>query len=326
MRWAFVLSLCLHLIFLLAGRDLSSDWLTDDAESEVMAVRLLPPPQPAKPMPKVSKPAPRAVPVRTAPSPATPVPDAQAPVIETISDPVAVPLGAPATGVASLAARALPPSGRMRFAVSKGEQAFVVGEAVHAWAVEEDRYTLQSTMETTGLVALFASVRLSQVSSGRMTEGGLQPETFRDNRKDGQYRADFDWAAGQIELGNGSRLPLPAGAQDVLSMFYQFSLYPLDEPELSLMVTTGRKFERYVFRIEADVPLRVRGQSEEGEEGEVERVIATYHLSYRGRDAEGVEVWLARDLDRLPVKIRYVDRKGGMTELLATEVNYQGQP
>jgi hypothetical protein len=224
----------------------------------------------------------------------------------------------PAPVASALAAsRMLAGSGHMRFGVTKGDQGFIVGRALHDWKVEGDRYELRSVIETTGIVALFADVRLGQVSTGKINAGGLQPETFRDNRKDGQYRSEFDWAQGTLKLNNGTVVPLVPGAQDLLSMFYQLGLYPLDGPELALMVTNGRKFERYVFRVEAEVPLMLSPRGEG-------RLVVTYHLSYRGREEEAVDVWLARDLNRLPVRIRYTDRKGGVTEMHAEEINIPG--
>ncbi len=326
LRWALVLSACLHLLLLLAGRGFWSSWIeASEGDEVVLSAKLLPPPAPpAKPVSQPPRPQPS--PAASAPTPSIPSSTA-APLLPEASS-TAVPAtagpGADARG-AGVPARALPASGRLHFVVTKGEQAFVVGQAVHAWTVEGDRYELNSTIETTGLIALFTNVRLGQSSSGQIVEGGLRPLSFRDNRKDGSYRADFDWAQQRLQLGNGSSLPLAEGAQDVLSMFYQFALYPLDMPELTLMVTTGRKFERYVFKVEADVPLTLRGHTADSADGQTEeRTLATYHLSYRGRDAEGVDVWLARDLDRLPVKIRYVDRKGGLTELQADQIVYPG--
>jgi hypothetical protein len=214
--------------------------------------------------------------------------------------------------------RILPGNGRIRFEVTKGESEFIVGRAVHDWKIDGDRYELRSVIETTGIVALFADVRLGQTSVGHIDAGGLHPDTFQDNRKDGQYRSEFDWAHGRLMLSNGNIVPLEIGAQDILSMFYQLALYPLDEPDLAMMVTTGRKCERYVFKVERDVELWLNRATDDAS-------IRAYHLSYRGREAEGVDVWLARDMDRLPVKIRYTDRNGGVTEMVAREINYSGK-
>lgn len=320
LRWALAVSVCVHLVLLLAGRGYWSAWLAAVEDDEVMDVRLLPPPvpmAPTPPKPRPSKPVNESQPARpSAPS------SAAAPAV--VADPASVAPSSVAPGdsgagpAAALPPRALPGNGRLRFDVSKGESGFIVGRAEHVWTIAGERYELTSMIETAGIVALFADVRLGQTSTGRIDAEGLHPDAFQDNRKDGSYRSEFDRARGTLTLSNGTVVPLVAGAQDILSMFYQFALYPLDTPELSLMVTTGRKFERYVFRIEPDVELWLNRATDDAP-------IWTYHLSYRGREAEGVDVWLARDMDRLPVKIRYTDRKGGVTEMVARDVDYSGK-
>jgi len=327
LRWALAVSVCIHLALLLAGRGYWLSLLEDEAPEETLDVRLvappapLPPPRPAPPKPKPPEaPAPAAVPA----APAAPVSTAATGAPQEAPAAAAEGRGHAGAGEAGprnsgngVPARALPGSGRLRFDVLKGEQGFIVGRAEHDWRIDGDRYALTSTMETTGIVALFADVHLGQLSVGRIDAEGLHPDAFQDNRKDGRYRSVFDWERGELTLSNGKVMPLAPGAQDLLSMFYQFALYPLDTPELALMVTTGRKFERYVFRIERDVELWLNRATDDAP-------IWTYHLSYRGREAEGVDVWLARDKARLPVKIRYTDRKGGVTEMVAQEVEYSG--
>lgn len=326
LRWALAVSVCIHVALLLAGRGYWLTLLEDEAPEETLDVRLVAPPaptplpRPAPPKPKPPAPAQTAVPAVSAAPVPTAVTGAPVEVSAAATDGRGQ-AGAGETvlrgGGDGVPARILPGSGRLRFDVLKGEQGFIVGRAEHDWRIDGDRYALTSTIETTGIVALFADVRLGQLSVGRIDADGLHPDAFQDNRKDGRYRSEFDWERGTLTLSNGKVMPLAAGAQDILSMFYQFALYPLDTPELALMVTTGRKFERYVFRIERDVELWLNRATDEAP-------IWTYHLSYRGREAEGVDVWLARDNERLPVKIRYTDRKGGVTEMVANEVEYSG--
>ncbi|MDE2598920.1 MAG: DUF3108 domain-containing protein [Rhodocyclaceae bacterium] len=333
LRWAVVISVCIHLALLLAGRGYWSSWLADDEAEQTLSVRLLPPPAsaPLKPHPP---PKPKTPPKPKIPRPAASseptfiaAPDAVSGMLDSgvPSHDMAAPSGAamPAAPGADddasrVPARALPGSGRMRFDVTRGEGAFIVGRAVHEWTIDGDRYELKSMIETSGIVALFADVRLGQTSVGHIDADGLHPDTFQDNRKGGEYRSVFDWTHGTLTLSNGDVVPLPPGAQDLLSMLYQFALYPLDGPELALMVTTGRKFERYVFSIEPDVELELNRAADDAP-------IRAYHLFYRGGDAEGVDVWLARDMERLPVKIRYTDRNGGVTEMVARDINYSGK-
>lgn len=348
LRWAIVVSICVHLLLLFSGRGYWAHWFDDEVaeEDETMAVRILPrptPPKPTKPAPKPQpKPKPQAKPAQKSQLPATP----PAPVLQ--SEASAGVSAAPAAGAASGAAggastgaasaprppaadestpllspdRALPGSGHMRFLVTKGEGGFIVGRAVHDWKVEGDRYELHSTIETAGLVSLFVDVKFGQTSIGHVDAQGLHPDTFLDVRKDGQYRSEFDWAQGRLRLSNGSSVALASGSQDLLSMFYQLGLIrlpPLTGDTVTLMVTTGRKYERYVFHVDGEESLMLNPNTDE-------HLTPTYHLSYRGREQEGVDVWLARDLARLPVKIRYTDRKGGVTEMIAQSIEYQGQP
>jgi hypothetical protein len=320
LRWAIAVSVCLHLLLLLTGRGYWSTWLSEDPEDDTIEVRLLAPPPPPPEPPKRVKPAkssakPQAEP-RT-PTPASPSISSSPEAGTTDSRAPADPAPAETAPPPAPLGRTLPGNGHMRFSITKGEGGFIVGRATHAWKIDGDRYELSSIMETVGIVSLFTDIRLGQTSIGKIDADGLHPERFLDNRKDGQFRSEFNWEQGTLTLSNGKVVPLTPGAQDLLSMFYQLSLSRLDGPEQVLMVTNGKKFERYVFRVEADVPLILHPQTDEPP-------IPTYHLSYKGRDEEGVEVWLARDGLRLPVKIRYVDRKGGVTEMYAEEFNDPG--
>jgi hypothetical protein len=331
MRRALALSLCLHFLLFAAWR--LPGWRLHDADTRIEA-RLLPPPAEtrAKPIPKPKlKPQPRQTHTQV-PAPQRPL--LQGETASSVAMPNAPSDSATALGPAAPAStplvdlRAMPGNGRISFDVNKGEQGFVIGRAVHEWTIDGDRYQIRSHMETVGIVALFADVQLDQTSNGHVDADGLHPDTFRDNRRDGQYQSDFDWTTNTLHLANGTVLPVTPGAQDLLSVFYQMALYPLDTPAFTVLVTTGRKLERYTFHVEANVPLVLRPTTSSTVDGggETEDApIMTWHLTYQDTDGERVEVWLARDDARLPVKIRYVDRHGGTLELVARNLNYSGK-
>lgn len=330
MRRALALSVCLHFLLFAAWR--LPDWRLRDADTRIEA-RLLPPPvtSAAQPKPKLKPQRPQ----KKAQLPARqqPVLQSEAPsstiVTNASSGTAATAVPAASTIPAQpVVVRAMPGSGRISFDVNKGEQGFVIGRAVHEWTIDGDRYQIHSHMETVGIVALFADVQLDQTSSGHVDADGLHPDTFRDNRRDGQYQSDFDWTTNTLRLANGTVLPVTPGAQDLLSVFYQMALYPLDTPEFTVLVTTGRKLEQYAFHVEANVPLvlhPVAGNAADGNGETEEAPIMTWHLTYRDTDGERVEVWLARDDARLPVKLRYVDHHGGTLELVARNLNYSGK-
>lgn len=205
----------------------------------------------------------------------------------------------------------LPASGTIRFAIFKESLGFQVGRAEHRWEFGEDgSYRLTGITETSGLVSLFKPIRLETESSGRMVAGGLQPETYRTlkNGKDAGENADFDWSTAEVRLArDGSVQPIAKGTQDILSLNYQLAyLGGLAEGSV-IGVVTGRKYERYA----------VDSLGEEEIETPAGR-FRTLHL--RAMTDKTTEVWIALDRQRLPVRIRFTDKKGESFEQVATEI------
>jgi len=210
---------------------------------------------------------------------------------------------------------ALPPRGRIRFAVFKGEQGLEVGQSIHEWQVTDGTYQLTGITETTGLAAFFKPVRIAYESRGRLLAGGLSPETFvsRKNGNETGDRAEFDWPGSSIALGKeGRRQSLPAGAQDFISFYYQFGLLPALGNSVELPVATGRKLEALRF-------VRV------GEENLALAFGTVPTLHYRAAGETTTEVWLATERRLLPVKIRHIDKKGEVFDQVATELRAGGE-
>ncbi len=228
------------------------------------------------------------------------------------------------------AAVLLPRRGSVRFVVSRGDQGFVVGQSTHHWNHDGKTYVVDSVTETTGLIALFRSVRVTWLSQGEMRSDGLLPHEFR-TEKDGVRgdAATFDWSTMKLGLTGGPQreVHLQPGTQDVLSMFYQLTIMlPTLTQEatqvggarekqgsFTLYVTTGRKLERYRFEVlgEERVVLPHRGSQR------------TLHLRTPAGD-QIIDIWLARDLRGLPVRIRYTDGKGDSFDQKAEEIEFEG--
>ncbi len=205
----------------------------------------------------------------------------------------------------------LPASGVIRFSILMGSQGFTIGRAEHRWEFTEDgHYHLYGMTETSGLVALFKTLRFENESHGRLVAGGLQPERYltRKNGKDANENADFDWPAAQVQLSrDGQVRQVAPGTQDILSLNYHLAYVPRPEYGASVGVVTGKKYERYALdslgEEEIDTPAgRFR----------------TLHL--RAMTDSVTEIWLALDHYRLPVKIRFTDKKGDVFEQIATEL------
>lgn len=271
----------------------------------VAEIRLPPPaptpetqsaPEKSEPPPRKQPPAPRPPqPAQEVPAPAVAaeaVPDAAAAEPETLApEPTPAPAREPL----------LPASGYLKFVVIKESLGMQIGLAEHRWEFSADgSYRLQSRIETSGLAALFKPLRQEHESRGQMGPAGLQPIHFSVLRN-GQPRgedADFDWQAGEVLLErDGSRHPLHPGSQDVLSLNYQLAYLSRLEEGIRIGVVTGKKYEHYALD----------AMGEEDIDTPAGR-FRTLHLRAAGETL--TEIWLALDHQRLPVKIRFTDKKG----------------
>jgi len=221
-------------------------------------------------------------------------------------------LALPAWEGARAAAPAFPAGGRVRFAVTMGP--LEIGRAEHGWRIDGGSYRLRSTLETTGLAALFKPERLLQQSEGGYGRRGFLPLHFSVTRNGKPAeRADFDRARGLVRLEHRGRVreaPVEAGAQDVLSVFYQVALFPPGAAAFEADVATGKGTYRRVFRRigESRIELPV---------GE----LRTLNVRAEEADGERIDLWLALDRGNLPVRIRMVDRKGNVVEQQAVEID-----
>jgi len=249
---------------------------------------------------KTSAPAPSVVPADDIPPPAEPVESSVTPLAES-AEPVPPALVQPSSGV-------------LRYDIVHESSEALIGRAEVVWQFAADgSYRLQSLSETVGLVALFKSVRLETRSTGRLIASGLQPEIYRTwrNGEETRERADFVWPTRQVVIGReGTTLQIVDGTQDLLSLTFQLAYLKAPENGSRIGVVTGKKYEVYELDALGEETLLTPA-------GE----FRTLHLRAAGETI--TELWIALDLYRLPVKIRFTDKKGGRYFQVAREI---GQP
>jgi len=323
---ALALSLLLHLALLVSpGWRLPTQGAAAPLQAQLVPEGPRPQPVARRPEPRRSPPPvrhrappPAAAPISSpVPAPvsvpataAAPIPVAPVAAGPALSPPAAETPAASPAPAAALEPQ-LPRRGRIRFSISRGDQGFVVGQAVHTWRREGKNYTLTSVTETTGLAALFKSARVVQESEGEISAEGLKPLEYRTLRNGvAAEAASFDWAGGRLRYSGGREATLSPGAQDMLSLFYQLG-QQLPAGRTGVMLATGKKFERYTFDVlgEERLPLPFGEQ----------RVL---HLKSVGDRGEATEVWLGLDLRGLPLKIRYTDRDGEHFVQVAEELEF----
>jgi hypothetical protein len=331
---ALAVSLLLHLALLVSpGWRLAADEVGSFEATLLAPIQAIPVPEPQAATPAPVPPRPKSrprPPVAPPPVPAVPeLPVASVPddVPLASNEPVsAEPASQEAPAAPTEPAGAVPPAptffpyaeswpkrGRIVFQVTRGEDGFIVGRSEHRWEHDGKGYTLRALTETTGLAALFRPAQVLQESRGAFAAAGLQPQEFRNERSGKPAEsARFDAGERRVHFSNGQSAAFVDAAQDMLSLFYQTGALALDVERHALKVATGRKLADYVVTVDAatslDTPLGPR---------------EVRHLKIapaRGGELDDTtEIWLDAVL-RLPLKIRYRDRKGEIFDQVAMEM------
>lgn len=276
---------------------------------------------PARPRPKKRpKPAPAPEPdtgVKVSPGGTPPAPEA--PAADT-GDAAGAAETAPATEAEAATeavpavAMTLPAYARIEYRVTMGAGGFPIGSAIQELRHDDSSYSLTSTAETTGIVRLFKSVRIMNVSEGDIVASGLRPRQFRMERSTGgNESATLDWASGLVRFASGKEYPLAPGSQDMLSMFAQLGVVPIAGDSFTMLVATGKRVEQYEFTVLGEETIDTpRGKR------------PALHLRNRQPDSkEATEVWLGLDDARLPIKIRHIDRRGDIFDQIAERIDLQ---
>ncbi len=342
---AVALSVAIHAVVI---SELADSLFLQDAPAPVLTAQLQkiepPPPPPPRPTPPtVTKPKPVPPKAPTAPAPLSPAPSREER-IPGLADPPATEKQAEtgATGQPKPSVDAAPPlpdpppepqvaqapvaepdplpaRGSITYDLLYGGG--IIGRSEQSWRIEGTTYRLTSLSETTGLLSVFLPYQFAYVSEGMIAPEGFRPRRFTSRRGRGgarQAAAEFDWANGKIvlgPLGAARTLALPGGTQDLLSFIFQLAREPIPPGQRMMVITAGHKLDTYVLDIGAEEPIELPI-------GTV-RTVPIRQVSAPGE--EHMELWLAADPPRLPVRIRFFDRGGNLTvEQIATRIDTHG--
>ncbi|MDR2128408.1 MAG: DUF3108 domain-containing protein [Burkholderiaceae bacterium] len=270
-----------------------------------------PPPQatarPAQPRPRAAKPrvaqAAKPTPVQTA-WPAAPEPDGGA------LD-AALP-AAPSGAHDALAAQPLPPArpaptATLTYQVTGYSRGIAFAtEATLRWERDIQRYQAEWTLD-----GPLGGPRW-QRSTGAVTAHGLVPERFGERRQSEQA-VHFDWAGERVVFSaNTPQTALSAGAQDRLSVTLQLGALLAADPgryapgaQIVLPVATTRGLNLWRFVVQPDETVTAGAQT----------LQCAKLLRLPGGPYDiTVELWLARDLQYLPARLRTTQFNGDASE------------
>jgi hypothetical protein len=193
-----------------------------------------------------------------------------------------------------------------------------IGTVTDSFKQSEGRYQLESVTAATGIYALFQKGKIRLISSGEITDKGLRPLHFEHHRgadPSKLIRADFDWNKNVITFnydGNTESSPLEPGAQDRLSLLYQFMFAPPAQKDIRLFMTTGKKLNPYHYKLAgAEKITTPAGQFQ-----------AIHLIKQRTADEDGTEIWLAKSRQYFPVRIVIEEHGGGRLEQNLTSLNF----
>lgn len=194
---------------------------------------------------------------------------------------------------------------------------FADGHASYKWERDGDKYRITGQAQAEGFFALFLEGQITQESRGTVTDAGLRPDSFVEQKPNNAREGlEFDWQSRQVTFtsrGRTNTSPLADNTVDWLSMIFQLAHLPPRGETMAIQVFTQRKMYRYRLEIvgeeEIQIPLgRVRA----------------LHLRHDdpNDNKEAVDVWLGVNQHYLPVKLRFpVARNRLMVEQVATQVS-----
>lgn len=208
-----------------------------------------------------------------------------------------------------------PTQGAIVYRVFLGNGGLQVGEARHDWSHDDTRYSMQVTLETTGLAALLHGFHYVQKSEGELGPEGLRPQTFTVAQKGKSLEtARFDWDNAQVSIRRGERerrkAALQTGDQDVLSLWHQIGIVGTSGLPRAITVVSNKEATPALLE-------------QVGEEGLRLPIGNLRTLRVRAQAENGkltIDIWLALNYGMLPVRIRMVDDKGEVLDQQAIQL------
>lgn len=202
-----------------------------------------------------------------------------------------------------------PPAGSWSFSVHMGDYDQSGPAAALKLIFENDgsNYTVRAEVAATGITAFFYSGVRKDLSRGRISDNGLEPIRYAEQRNKNPERVTVvDYASNEIRFAGGETGVVPDGVQDRLSGLFQLGLLARAQPDrfvpgsvIEFAELNLRTVEKVRFKVDGPAELKTHLGT-----------LRTLHLTRigtpGGREPE-LEVWLDYDFSMMPVRIRLTD-------------------
>ena len=259
-------------------------------------------------------PAPSDAPSAPTPEPTLPAPAQPAPAPTESGTAAGIEIAPPGpaaereTGAPPLPVR-IPAPTRLLFDVSgQAKQLAYNARAELLWQHDGSRYEARQE------ISAFLVGSRTQRSVGTLTAQGLLPEKFSDKSRSEQA-AHFDHARGRVTFSaNTPEAPVGRGVQDRLSLFIQLGAMLAAQPagfepgtQITLTTVSARAADRWTFTVEGPETLDLpTGPTP---------ALKLLRLPRKDYDQKA-ELWVAPDLNYLPVRIKLTQANGDFADLL----------
>jgi Protein of unknown function (DUF3108) len=212
----------------------------------------------------------------------------------------------------------LPASGSWGYKIYYGDYTDEreIAEVQYTLEHDGDRYSLRTEGRAVGLTAWVYSGALLQTSRGRVTENGMEPERYSEQRgKRPERGVAVDYGKREVSFSSDNRVALVDGLQDRLSSLMQLGLIARGQPDrfatgrqIDLPEITSNTIETAHYRSEGDAVL----QTTQG----ALRSVHLVRIAPASGENPKVEMWLGYDHTMLPVRIRLTDANGRVLDQL----------
>ncbi|MCX8003511.1 MAG: DUF3108 domain-containing protein [Burkholderiaceae bacterium] len=243
-----------------------------------------------------------------------PTAEAETPPLPAVVEPATVAEGVDVIGQ-------LPGAATYVYRMTDSRYPALTGTTVLQWRLDAASRRYEATLSTRVFELSIADI----TSRGTVREAGLAPERYvQKTATRAAVATNIDWSRQRVTFSRRSdELPAREGLQDRLSFQFQLMALARAQPQalrpgavVSMPVAGTGEVETYEFLVIGRETLTL-------ESGPIETVKLDRG---KGPGAEArVEVWLAPQQGWLPVKLRFTDRRGNVTESELRNVDEAGR-
>ena len=199
-----------------------------------------------------------------------------------------------------------------------GEQKFEVGPVNLSFTHDAGRYKLAVKGRGRGLAALLYPGTFTGESEGKITNDGLRPDKFTEERGNPEKRREviFDHEKGVVRMPEKEPIPFEGAPHDPLTWIVQFYFAAPKGDTITFSVGSSRRMDVYTL-------VRAGDEKIDSPAGEV---VAQVWKGGRKPEADGkpngsATFWLVPSWHYVPFKLKMVNAQGRSASFELTAVN-----